>query len=552
MSRTELRCLRNPGSGVTRQRDLASVVWTAADGRRAYVAAMSVLAVAAAFLSAPADASNAATAVGRLSVTVTDGKSNALLPCRVHLTAGGKVIYAPGCPRYERDADFCCDGRFEVDVPAGPVEMLLEKGPEWPSRAETLNLPAATTTTLERTLERWIDMNAEGWFSGDLHVHRPPADVPLLMRAEDLNVAPVLTHWNQQHLKGEPPYLVEAAGDKEATHKRRPRVFHTLNQEDERIGGAILLFNLREPILRDGVYRHWPSGMAYHRAALGQPGVHVEVEKPFWWEAPVHVALGKVSSIGIVHNHYQRRGLMDNEAWGRARDTAQYPGPPGFCRYTLDLYYRYLNLGWEIAGTAGSASGVLQSPLGYSRTYVRMDAFDYGGWWEALRAGRNVSTNGPMIFATVNDQPVGARFAVGAGESFDAIVRLDVRCRDPLDRAEIVVGGKVAATARPLPGDPRRIRAEERLSLDRSSWIAVRAFQTGETPFRFAHTSPFYVRVGDAKPHDPEAARFFVQWIDELIDRMKTDRDKFRSEEHYQEVIETYGQARAVYARLAE
>lgn len=503
--------------------------------------------------------------MGHLEVTVTEGANGKPMPCRVHLTANGKPVYAPGCPRWERDLSFCCNGRFAVDVPAGAVEMALEKGPEWQSRTETLQVGAGETRSIKRSLSRWTDMNAAGWFSGDLHVHRAPGDMPLLMRAADLNVAPVLTHWNQNHAKVEPPFLKEVPSRDAVTARRYPRFYHTLNQEDERIGGAILLFNLRKPILRDGVYRHWPSGMVYHRAALEQDGVHVEVEKPFWWEAPIHVALGRVDSIGIVHNHFQRQGLMNNEAWGRARDSAKYPGPLGFCRYTLDLYYRYLNLGWDIPGTAGSASGVLKSPLGYSRTYVKMDAFDYAGWWKALRAGRCFSTNGPLIFATVNGEQPGARFTAAAGNKLNATVKVDVLNFNPLDRAEIVVGGKVVATLRPRihpvraalklddpPAGSNRITAEHKLAIDRSTWIAVRAFENNETRFRFAHTSPFYVTVGGKKRRDPEAARFYIQWIDDLIGRMKKDRDKFRNEDHYREVIDTYRKARAVYVKLSE
>lgn len=35
-------------------------------------------------------------------------------------------------------------------------------------------------------------MNREGRFSGDLHLHRAPNEMPLLLRAEDLNVGPVV------------------------------------------------------------------------------------------------------------------------------------------------------------------------------------------------------------------------------------------------------------------------------------------------------------------------------------------------------------------------
>ena len=36
-------------------------------------------------------------------------------------------------------------------------------------------------------------MNSLGWYSGDLHTHRNPEEMPLLARAEELNIAPVIT-----------------------------------------------------------------------------------------------------------------------------------------------------------------------------------------------------------------------------------------------------------------------------------------------------------------------------------------------------------------------
>ena len=38
-------------------------------------------------------------------------------------------------------------------------------------------------------------MAKRGWFSGDTHVHRTPAELPNVMLAEDLNVAFPLSHW---------------------------------------------------------------------------------------------------------------------------------------------------------------------------------------------------------------------------------------------------------------------------------------------------------------------------------------------------------------------
>ena len=483
----------------------------------------------------------------RLHVVVKESGRDGL-PCRVHLTAGGKPVYAPGLPRFERDPHFCCPGKFTVDVPPGTMSLRIERGPEYVPFAAELAAEAGQSLQVPVELARWVHMNERGWYSGDLHVHRRPADMPLLLRADDLNVAPVLTHWNRQHLPAKPPHLV--AVPDAGVLGPRPRCFHTLAQEDERAGGAIMLFNLTRPILLDGVTRDTPSGFAYHERGIEQKAF-IEVEKPFWWEAPVHVALGKVDTMGIVCNHFQRTKLMDNEAWGRGRDKGTYPGPLGFADNVLDLYYRYLNLGWQIAASAGSASGVLANPLGYNRVYVRLDRFAYDAWFEALGQGRNFVTNGPMLFATVSGKPIGTRFTAGKGP-FEADIELEALGHTELSKVEIVVGGKVVESFSNA-ADNHRIAASHRLRLDRSTWIAVRAFEPVRGGVvRFAHTSPFYVTIGGRKPRDPEAARYYVGWLDELIAMFEKKQGAAKDPKPYAPVLATYRRARTVYEALAK
>ncbi len=96
----------------------------------------------------------------------------------------------------------------------------------------------------------------------------------------------------------------------------------------------------------------------------------VDIDKPFWWDMPILLATGKVNSVGIAHNHMNRNGVFEGEAWGKARDNSKYPAPMGNGYYTQDLFYQILNAGVKIIPSAGSASGVLMNPLGYNRMYV--------------------------------------------------------------------------------------------------------------------------------------------------------------------------------------
>ena len=83
-------------------------------------------------------------------------------------------------------------------------------------------------------LERLVDLAEEEWISGELHIHRPQGDVPLLIQASDLNVGPVISWWNQQ----KPEYLWKEVAPK--------RFSYFMGEEDERRGGALLFSILND------------------------------------------------------------------------------------------------------------------------------------------------------------------------------------------------------------------------------------------------------------------------------------------------------------------
>src|SRR4029450_11811058 len=93
-----------------------------------------------------------------------------------------------------------------------------------------------------------------------------------------------------------------------------------------------------------------------------------------------------------------RDGVMDGEAWGKPRETALYPAPHGNGRWSEHIYYELLNCGLRVPPSAGSASGVLPNPVGYNRVYVHCDGeLTWESWWENLRRGQVVGTNGPLL-----------------------------------------------------------------------------------------------------------------------------------------------------------
>ena len=84
------------------------------------------------------------------------------------------------------------------------------------------------------------------------------------------------------------------------------------------VEGRSFFFDLERPLLIQEAAPEYPSSLNYLEMAKKQ-GAWVDMEKPFWWDVPLWLASEKVDSVGLANNHLWERGMLDNEAWGRAR-----------------------------------------------------------------------------------------------------------------------------------------------------------------------------------------------------------------------------------------
>jgi hypothetical protein len=345
-------------------------------------------------------------------------------------------------------------------------------------------------------------------------VHRPVEHLELLMCAADLHIAEVITWWNNTNLWHSRPIpastIVRFDGN---------RFYDLLAGEDERGGGALLFFQLPRPLAIAGSQHEYPSAVEFINQARRQPNVWIDIEKPFWWDFPVWLATGKIDSVGLVHNHLQRDGMLDSEAWGRARDRARFPGVMGNGLWTQQIYFHMLNTGFRIPPTAGSASGVLKNPLGYNRAYVHVQGdLTYEQWWQNLKAGRVFVTNGPLLRVRANGQLPGTVFRSAGPLRVTLDGRLD--SRDPIATLELVANGRV---------EPVELPCE--LTIQDSGWFLLRATADVPQTYRVACTGPFYVEI-DGQPAriQQDSADFFRDWVRQRMDQLSVEDPQQREE----------------------
>ncbi len=465
-----------------------------------------VLGLAATLLSAP-PASGANT--GQLELRIVDADTGAPLAVRMHLRdARGKPVVPKKVVAWKDHFVFA--GSTVLELPPGAYTFELERGPEYAIRRGSFSLKRGDQDSKQLDMKRFVDMSADGWYSGDLHVHRPLADIPLLMQAEDLHVAPVITWWNERNAWDQQPLPERTIKVLDESH-----FYDVMAGEDERGGGALLYFGLRQPLPITGSQREFPASVEFLRQAKEQPGVHVDIEKPFWWDVPIWLASGQVDSIGIAHNHMWRDGVLENEAWGRARDGLKYPAPHGNGRWTQDIYYHILNSGLRLPPSAGSASGVLPNPVGYNRVYVHVEGeLTWKKWWDSLRQGQVVVTNGPLMRPLVNGQLPGTVFQAAEGESVELQAALTLSLREKVEYLELVKDGR---TVQEVKLD-EYAKAGGRLPpvrFDQSGWLMIRAVTNDPQTYRFAASGPFYVEIGGKPRISRSSVEFFLTWLDE-------------------------------------
>ena len=464
---------------------------------------------------------NAKSNSGKLSLTALDAATNKTIACRIHLVnAKDQPKLFDHLPSY-RD-HFCFDGEEVLTLPTGKYTYVIERGPEYKRCKGSFEIKGGSLTQIKEKLSRTINMASKGWWSGELHVHRPAKDIELLMQAEDLHIVPIITWWNRSNKwkNSQLPKTRVVSFD-------HNYFYDLLGGEDERNGGAFMYFNMTAPVAITQAQREYPSPLHFIEQAKAQPDAWIDIEKPFWWDVPVALAYGYGDSIGLLNNHCWRSRMLDNEAWGKPRNKKEFPSPRGNGFWSQHIYYHILNSGIRIAPSAGSASGVLDNPVGYNRVYVYTggENLKYSRWWENLRKGISFVTNGPLILPNVSGHKPGHVFKADEGRTIELDVKLHLASNDPIRCIEIVKNGSFERT---VPyAEFNKDGKLGVLHFTKSGWFLIRVIADIQHTFRFASTAPYYVEIGDEKHNlSRKSIRFFNDWVDERIVQINIDDSK--------------------------
>ena len=454
----------------------------------------------------------ATAADGQLELRVTDGEGGPAVPCRVHLKNVAGKPFKPKKAIYWND-HFVLPGTMTMVLPLGVYQFEIERGPEYPVYTGHFQINNFADDNKTLVIKRHVDMAANGWWSGDLEVHRSPKDIELLMAAEDLHMAQVITWWNAKSDWGDKPWPKELLHCADGN-----RCYSLLAGGHARAGGTFLFFNQPAPLLLHDTDPEYPSPLEFIRQARRAPDAWIDLTRPYWWDLPTLVALQQIDSIQIANGQMARDRTAAAEPEGKPRDVHRYPDPGGVGPWSQDIYFHLLNCGLRIPPSAGSASGLSPNPVGYNRMYVHIDGSTFSAekWWQGFRAGQVTVTNGPLLQPSVQGHPPGYILQAEEGQSLEVEIDLTFSLREPVTYLEIIKDGHVEHS----------VRFEEystsgklpKLTFKQSGWFLVRAVTDQRKTYRFAMTAPYYVQIGYKPRISKQSAQFFLDW---LVDRAK-------------------------------
>jgi hypothetical protein len=405
------------------------------------------------------------------------GPNGQVTPARVYLhgSDGRSHIPSRGFDRImwmTGEHYFYTSGEFNAVLPGGRTEIEIRKGFDYKPISQTFQLHPNKPARLDLKLEWLRDMNAEGWYGGDDHIHgnytgeqwSTPVTDQLVVAAEGLNVANLLVSnssgdviHDEQFFEGKVNALSTASELMYWNQEMRTWSY-----------GHLLLLNLKQ--LVRPLYTGFPAAN-------------------YWEDFPSNYEKAQQArEYGGIALYAHPALAFDSVPSGSLAGESVADVPLGaidafevFCSHdepSMELWYRFLNLGFKLPISGGSDAFLNQSfsfLAGGERVYVHTgDRFTYRDWIEELRRGRSFATVGPLLTFEVNKQIPGAELHF-ASVSASVSVHVNAASAIPFTSIELVANGRVVASAaRAVP--THRIEWRGKIPVESSEWLAVRVW----------------------------------------------------------------------------
>lgn len=514
-----------------------------------------------------------------LRLKIKDGLTGRPVPARIHFKRKDGTCWVPPLPReqrfdekhappyvleqhFHRNLHRCkgapiqsihlTSGETEIRLPPGEWRLFAARGHERvPAEARFAAKPGETTG-VEVTLHAVSDLYRGGWHGGDMHVHfsrftiRDDYVLARLMDAEGLEAVNNMVYKHFGKVEAPQRRMGHAESHHHLHHHHQIVAGGEEFRDDDMYGHMIAagIDEVIEPISvgqklgrRDSYplfaqvcdWTHRQGGIA----GWAHGGAGIKLHESL----PVEAALGKLDFI---------ESIQFNRWFG------------------FYFWYRLLNCGLRLATTGGSDfpfAATLLAPwypnLGLDRTYVPLGTrvpFTYDAYVNAIRRGRTVATNGPLLTLDVGGHGPGKVLRLRGRRRVPVLAR--AACAWPLERLELVVNGAVEKIVE-AKGGGRELALETRLDVTQSVWVAARvrgrvepAAYGGVAPWNLhAHTSAVYLWAGGRPVNQKADATAMADYV-RLITEVYRKNFTFKKDAHSRHLFANLAQAESFYERL--
>ncbi|MDA0813219.1 MAG: CehA/McbA family metallohydrolase [Verrucomicrobia bacterium] len=383
----------------------------------------------------------------------------------------------PSIPYWKEPVMYQTSGDFSIQLPASEWRIAVDRGLEHIPVVKTITIAGESELKLQIELERWINLPANGWWSGDVHVHHPTlkdSHRQFLLhyaRACDLHVVNALEMGHHQGTD----FKQAGFGEKFRVHDGD--YWLASGQEEPRSTfGHIIGLNTRA-LARDlATYDFYD--LAFKR---------------------IHEQRGAL--VGFAHFSWNGCDLPRGFPWYVTTGGLDFIELLQFSKINAIDYYDYLNLGFQLTAAAGS-DAPWGSTVGEVRTFVHCgQSLDIDSWFQNLKAGHTFVSNGPALEFTIDDQLAGSELARKAGDKVSIKARVLSNPAIGIPTSLTLVGNKGVLLEVVNPGNDPSLVIDMEQPIDQSQWLVVGAVCDNNA---LAHSSPIYVKVDDRPTWCPD------------------------------------------------
>ncbi len=473
-----------------------------------------------------------------------------------------------------------------INLPAGKYTIEYNRGPEYLTKTKTFIVNDTPNQVLKIDLQRWINPNKFGWYSGDHHIHAAgcshytsptqgvnPDDMMRHILGEGVNVGSVLT-WGPGYYHQK--QFFEGKDNKLSTANNLLRYDLEISGFPSGHAGHLVLLRLKEQDYPNTNFlEDWPTytipilRWAKAQGAItgyAHSGLGLEVKNDALpnYEMPNFDGIGANEYIvAVTQNLVDFISTMDT--------------PP---TWELNIWYHTLNCGYRtrISGETDFPC-MSDDKVAHGRSYVKLDGkLNFNDWAEGLKLGRTYTSEGKshLMDFKVNDVEVGtknsdlnlnkpakvkvtAKVAAYLNEEIDSTIqplniKENVWTQKPfwnIERGrigktrtiavELIVNGEVA--------DKKIITADGSIQdisfetfINKSSWVAIRILPS-------SHSNPIFVLVNNLPIR---ANKQSAEWCLKAVDVCWKQKQGKISTAEKAEAEKVYESAKVAYRKIIE